>query len=416
MTDSEAIFSGSLAGTDRLAREPMILLFIGLFATAVGQAFVFAILPPLGRSVGMDEVHITAIISTSAAVFTLVAPIWGRFSDRVGRKPVIIIGLMGYSIGSLSFAVLFGLAGAGTITGMALFVTALILRSLQAATMSATHPGCTAYAVDHTAAQFRIRTLARLSSANSIGMIMGPVLAGLVAGMGLLAPLVVASILCAAAAIIIALKLSSGVPPRAITTQPKKIGYLDARVRIYLLSAIGAFTGFAMVQQTLAFRLQDTLSLSGIETAQYTGLAMMASAGSTLTMQVFVAQRFNGPPTQLVQWGAGILAGGTVAISLFDSWAAVVSSMVLIGAGLGLLMPAVSAGASIAVRPEEQGGVAGLISACPAAGFVLGPITGGFLYQYGNTTAAWGAAIILVLVFLATLSSKSEPTLPAPSA
>ena len=247
-------------------------------------------------------------------------------------------------------------------------------------------------------------------------MIMGPVLAGLVAGMGLLAPLVVASILCAAAAIIIALKLSSGVPPRAITTQPKKIGYLDARVRIYLLSAIGAFTGFAMVQQTLAFRLQDTLSLSGIETAQYTGLAMMASAGSTLTMQVFVAQRFNGPPTQLVQWGAGILAGGTVAISLFDSWAAVVSSMVLIGAGLGLLMPAVSAGASIAVRPEEQGGVAGLISACPAAGFVLGPITGGFLYQYGNTTAAWGAAIILVLVFLATLSSKSEPTLPAPSA
>ena len=370
MTDSSAGSSGSLAGTDRLARQPLTLLFMGLFATAVGQAFVFAILPPLGRSVGMDEIHITAIISTSALVFTLVAPMWGRFSDRVGRKPVIIIGLMGYSIGSLSFAILFGLAGAGTITGTTLFFTALILRSLQAATMSATHPGCMAYAVDHTVAQFRIKTLARLSSANSIGMIMGPVLAGLVAGLGLLAPLVVASILCAIAAIVIALKLSKGVPPRAISTQPKKIGYLDARVRIYLLSSIGAFTGFAMVQQTLAFRLQDTLFLSGIETAQYTGWAMMASAASTLVMQVVVAQRFNGPPITLVQWGAGILAGGTLAISLFDSWSAVVSSMVLIGAGLGLLMPAVSAGASIAVGPEEQGGVAGLISACPAAGFV----------------------------------------------
>ena len=409
MTEPPRAHAASLAGTDRLERQPLVLLFVGLFATAVGQAFVFAILPPLGRSVGMDEIHITAIISTSALVFTLVAPMWGRFSDRVGRKPVILIGLAGYSLGSLSFAILFGAAGQGMITGTTLFLVALVLRSLQAATMSATHPGCTAYAVDHTVARFRIKTLSRLSSANSLGMIMGPVLAGLFAGLGLLAPLVVASILCAAAAIIIALKLSLGVPPRAVSIHTQKIGYLDARVRMYLLSAIGAFTGFAMVQQTLAFRLQDSLALTGIETAQYAGWAMMASAASTLAMQVFIAQRFNGPPLQLVRWGAGILAGGTVAISTFDSWPAVLTSMALIGAGLGLLMPAVSAGASIAVEPEEQGGVAGLISACPAAGFVLGPVTGGFLYQYGSAAAAWGAAIILVGVFLATLARARTP-------
>ena len=188
MTD--APYQGSLAGTEKLARQPMILLFLGLFATAAGQAFVFAILPPLGRSVGLDEIRITAIISTSALVFTLVAPFWGRFSDRVGRKPVILIGLMGYCLGSLGFALLFFLAGQGLVTGLSLFVIALIVRSLQAATMSATHPGCTAYAADHTVAQFRIKTLSRLSSANSIGMIMGPVMAGLVAGLGLLAPLV----------------------------------------------------------------------------------------------------------------------------------------------------------------------------------------------------------------------------------
>ena len=109
MTDTVA--TGSLAGTERLDRQSLFLLFIGLFATAIGQAFVFAILPPLGRSVGLDEVRITAIISTSALVFTLVAPFWGRFSDKIGRKPVILIGLMGYCIGSLAFAVLFSLAG-----------------------------------------------------------------------------------------------------------------------------------------------------------------------------------------------------------------------------------------------------------------------------------------------------------------
>ena len=406
MTEGTTGYHASLAGTDRLARQPMLLLFMGLFATAVGQAFVFAILPPLGRSVGLDELRITAIISTSALVFTLSAPFWGRISDRLGRKPVILVGLLGYSFGSLSFAVLFGAAGNGLISGFSLFVVALVLRSLQAATMSATHPGCTAYAADHTVAQFRIKTLARLSSANSIGMIMGPVLAGLVAGFGLLAPLVVASILCALAAAIIALKLSSGVPPRSTLGQPKRMGYLDPRVRVYLFSAIGAFTGFAMVQQTLAFRLQDALDLSGIETARYTGLAMMASAASTLFMQVSISQRYTGPPIYLVRWGAGLLVGGALVISLLDSWPAVLASMGFIGAGLGLLMPAVAAGASLAVGPEEQGGVSGLVSACPAAGFVLGPSSGGVLYQQSPAAAAWGASAILLLVFFATVRRK----------
>ncbi len=83
---TEPPFTGSLAGTERLAREPLILLFLALFATAAGQAFVFAILPPLGRSVGLDEIRITAIISTSALVFTLVAPFWGRFLGPGGPQ------------------------------------------------------------------------------------------------------------------------------------------------------------------------------------------------------------------------------------------------------------------------------------------------------------------------------------------
>ena len=400
---TESSVARSLAGTEKLAGKPLLLLFMGLFATAVGQAFVFAIMPPLGRSVGLDEVRITAIISTSALVFTLIAPFWGRFSDKVGRKPIIIIGLLGYCIGSLAFALLFAAAGSGWITGTGLFLTALVIRSLQAATMSATNPGCMAYAADHTVAQYRTRTLARLSSANSLGMIMGPVLAGLVAGFGLLAPLVVASFLSGVAAIVVALGLSKGVPPRAPQNQPNRIGYFDARVRMYLISAIGAFTGFAMVQQTLAFRLQDTLGLTGTETAQHAGVAMMASAACSLFMQMLVAQRFSGPPVKLVRWGAGLLAIGTIAISALNSWTAILSCMALIGAGLGLLLPAVAAGASLAVGPEEQGGVSGLVSACPAAGFVLGPISGGLLYQQNGPDAAWGAALILVVVFLSTL-------------
>jgi MFS family permease len=139
---------------------------------------------------------------------------------------------------------------------------------------------------------------------------------------------------------------------------------------------------------------------------------MMVSATSTLLMQFTVAQRFTGHPIQLVRWGAGLLLAGTVVISSLGSWPAVLSSMSLIGAGLGLLMPAVAAGASVAVGPEEQGGVSGLVSACPAAGFVLGPISGGFLYQYSASTASWGATIILVAMFLVTLTPRQDVHAP----
>ena len=140
---------------------------------------------------------------------------------------------------------------------------------------------------------------------------------------------------------------------------------------------------------------------------------MMVSAASILFMQMAIAQRFTGPPLQLVRWGSGLLLVGTVIISALNSWGAVLTGMALIGAGLGLLMPAVAAGASLAVGPEEQGGVSGLVGACPAAGFVLGPISGGVLYQYYQPAAGWGAVLILLIVFVATLRPRRHPAPPS---
>ena len=105
----------------------------------------------------------------------------------------------------------------------------------------------------------------------------------------------------------------------------------------------------------------------------------------------------------LVRWGAGILAGGTLAISLLSSLACILGSMLFVCSGLGLLMPAVAAGASLAVDHQEQVGVAGLVAACPAAGFIIGPLLGGALYQYSAPSAALVAAVILLIVFFSTL-------------
>jgi len=79
----------------KLSSRQFNLLVVGLLTVAVGQSFIFAILPPLGREVNLSVVQINFMIACSALVFSVASPSWGRLSDRVGRKPVIVAGLAG---------------------------------------------------------------------------------------------------------------------------------------------------------------------------------------------------------------------------------------------------------------------------------------------------------------------------------
>ena len=97
------------------------ILITGLLANAIGQAFIFAILPPLGREVALSEVQTTSIISTSALVFTFCSPWWGRRSDQIGRKIIIVIGLTGYAVGTVIFAGVFALGMKGILSGWTLY-------------------------------------------------------------------------------------------------------------------------------------------------------------------------------------------------------------------------------------------------------------------------------------------------------
>ena len=81
--------------------------------------------------------------------------------------------------------------------------------------------------------------------------------------------------------------------------------------------------------------------------------------------------------------------------------------MGFMGAGLGLIGPAIAAGASLSVSRDEQGGAAGLITACPAAGFVIGPILGGALYQLEPAYPPLFAGVITVLVLAYALKSRA---------
>jgi MFS family permease len=392
----------------QLSRHQLTVLILALMATGMGQSLVFAILAPLGREVQLGELQITSIIAISALIFGVAAPRWGRLSDRTGRKPIIITGLLGYTVGTVFFTSAFYAGLTGLLGGTLLYVVLLATRCSQSIIMSGTNPAATAYAADHTGREKRTKTMARLGTANSMGTILGPAVSGALATFGLLAPLYFAAALTAMAALLVWWQLPI-TPAQDLTSRKAsaRLRYTDRRIVLLLATAVGLFVGFSGIQQTLGFQLQDKLGLTGIETAQMTGAALMVSAAFTFLIQVTVMQRVKLKPTQFVRLGLLSLLFGAAVIASFDTFTVLAVGMAFLGAGLGLCMPAISAGASLAVTPEEQGAAAGLISSCPAIGFVAGPICAGALYQiHGPLAPLFSAAIFFIVLVILVINDR----------
>lgn len=387
---------------NKLSRQQYTVLILGLMATGIGQSLVFAILAPLGREIELNELQITSIIATSAMVFGIAAPRWGRFSDRVGRKPIIICGLVGYTLGTFIFTSVFYAGLSGLLSGTSLYVVLMISRCSQSMVMSATMPASTAYAADNSPRDERTQTMAHLGTANSMGTILGPAVGGALATLGLLAPLYFAAVLAAFAAVLVWQKLPT-TPRSELVNRPvrTKVRYTDPRVLTYLGAGIGLFFGFSGIQQTLGFQVQDKLSLTGIETAQMTGAALMVAAFFTFITQMTAMQRLKLPPAQFIRLGLVSLLIGALFVASFQHFAVLAIGMAFLGIGMGLCVPAMSAGASLAVTPAEQGAVAGLISSCPAIGFSVGPLVAGGLYQVHGSLAPLFSAGVFVAVFIA---------------
>ncbi|MEM8660843.1 MAG: MFS transporter [Pseudomonadota bacterium] len=394
---------------EKLSRRQSAILIAALMTIATGQSLVFAILAPLGREVDLGELEITSIIALSALVFAVAAPIWGRLSDRVGRKPIIITGLVGYTIGTLAFTSVFYAGLAGLLGGITLYLILLVVRCSQSLVMSATNPAAAAYAADHTSPEERTGAMAGLGTANSLGTILGPAVSGALATFGLLAPLYIAAVMAAIAALIVWRMLpKTPALDRASRSHSARLKATDPRIALYIMTAVGIFIGFSGIQQTLGFQLQDKLALDGIQTAQMTGAALMVSAAFNFITQVTVMQRLQLQAFTFIRIGLLFLCIGALMLTASDSFIGLALGMACLGVGLGRCVPAIAAGASMAVTPHEQGGTAGLVAACTAFGFVAGPLCAGALYQVNGLFAPLFSATIFALVFAAVQIHKTR--------
>ncbi|MDA7774460.1 MFS transporter [Pseudomonadales bacterium] len=378
-------------------RAKRTLLF-SLVSVGMGFTVLFPILAPLGREMGLSEIQITTIIGSSGLVVFLTSPIWGRQSDAWGRKRVLLCGLFGFSAGTFLFNSVLYLGLAGILTGSLLFIALVIARVTHASVMSASMPAANAYMADITDAASRTRGMAAAGAANNIGTILGPAVAGL-AVISLLTPLWVMAAIAFLNGLFVWRFLEE--PPKHQTPVVRdRLKYSDPRILPFIIIGIAMFTGMGLVQQTMGFRFQDALGLSAAETAQNFGFAMMLSGASSLFSQAVIVQRFNLAPFTLLRFAIPLLIVAFTMMALLETQLWLTIAMMVQGLGMGLASPGFTAGASLAVSPEEQGAVAGVAGSCGPLGFTLGPFIGGALYTLSPTAPYFFAAGLFLILFL----------------
>ncbi|MGG1267832.1 MFS transporter [Brevibacillus laterosporus] len=152
-------------------------------------------LAPLIREIGLDEMHAGWIISASALVLLLSAPIWGHQSDRFGRKPIMIIGLIGFTFSLVLFAWLAWIGLQGKIELTFLFILLLLSRTLFGLFFPAMTSSGQALMADLTPLNERAAGMAMIGAASGIGFLIGPAMGAALAGIHLLFLLIICSAL-----------------------------------------------------------------------------------------------------------------------------------------------------------------------------------------------------------------------------
>ncbi len=391
------------------------LLFFSLLATAMGQSVVMTTLPPLGREVGLSEFNVAFLMSSSAMMYALGNAFWSRIGKRRGYRRLLITGLSGYTIGTLIFASVWLTGIQGWLVGSALFIALLFARTAQATIMSATPPSVVGMAIAISSEKERVKAISKVSSAHSLGQILGPTFAGLMVSFHLLAPLYGITLMTLIAVVLVwrFLPPEHGQPASVTTSKAIQPGSRSIQPYVPLLIGMNAsvFLAIAMMQQSLAFFLIDHHKLTTTEAAQAVGLAMMLSAVCALTVQITLVQRTSMHPGNLVKISFPLLSIGYLIIYLHQQTPHLYVAMLFLGSGLGISYPAIAALASSSCKPENQATVTGFITASPAMGYIIGPPIAATLYGIGHRMPFIAASVLLAIVTVVAITHlRARPT------
>lgn len=378
-----------------MKRFELPLLF-AIFLDLVGFGITFPDVQLRAQDYGAPGWQIGAILASYYLVQMIVSPRWGRFSDRIWRRPVLLL------CGGISAASMVCYALAHNLWWL---LAARLLAGVGAANVVIAQ----AYIADVASPEDRPQALGRMSATVSAGLVLGPVIGGFLANAGgnfLLG--MVAAAASALGALWILLAVPAHPPVVSPEAPPQRRAFALVRdtpslLRLFLVALTGWFA-LACLEGTFGRLIQHTLGLGRAEF----GILLSLEAGVSVIQGAlfpFLVQRVSGEI--LLRASYLLQAAGLAGMPFAPSFGVLIGLSILFGLGVGIAGPTINGRASDLTPPERQGEVFGFLQSSRALGFLIGPILGGALFDRHAEFPYLLAGG--VMVFAALTSSPGAP-------
>jgi DHA1 family tetracycline resistance protein-like MFS transporter len=385
------------------SRWPLRVLFLTVFIDLMGFGIVVPILAFVSKEYGASGMTLGLILGSFSLMQFLFSPLWGRLSDRIGRRPVLMISLFGNVLGFSCFA-------------LASNVWMLFATRIVSGIASASIPAAQAYIADTADESNRAREMGRISMAFGLGLVLGPPLGGLLSAFSAdlhLRPNVLPGVAAAALSSIALLMAIFALPESLSSTSAQhgkgwsifdneswRILFGDRALRLGGLAVAVLMCALASLAPILVLVGRDRYALTAREVGYLMGLMGVMVVALQFGLLHRLVAKFGDIGAALI--GAASLVAGLLLVPLTFIQLLIVA-VSLMGLAQGLCHPALSAFISKVAPPAHRGGILGVSSSMTALARVIGPALAGFAYDVFRTSGAIGSQVVVALVGIALL-------------
>jgi len=384
---------------ERIFNRSSATLFFSIFMVGIGFSIIMPILPYYAESMGASAFQLGLLMTVYALCQFIFAPFWGSYSDRVGRKPVLLVGMFGFTLTFYIFALANSL--------WVLFVARIAGGALSCATV----PTAMAVMGDTSSPEKRGAGMGMVGASMGMGMIFGPAIGSGLAHISLAAPFVVAGSLSLLICFCILFLVKESLPVEDRVSEAQKI---DRAPLLKGLKSPLAFLFTAMFLASMAeatnmgtFALFAEGKLGFGPTSM--GLIFSCAGLASVLVQGFVVGRSINKWGEEKTSGAGIiLMAASFALFLqAKSLLELIIYMGIFSAGTGLIRPSISAATSKRTT-GSQGTAMGVLQGYDSLGRVIGPSLGGYLLDMNLSYAYISAIFFSGLAFITLLFNRSR--------
>jgi DHA1 family tetracycline resistance protein-like MFS transporter len=381
-------------------KSPLAILFLTVFVDLVGFGILIPILPDYAKSFGASATQIGLLNAIYSLMQMAFAPVWGRLSDRVGRRPVIVATALAGCVAYLVF-------------GFASSLWLLFLARGFAGVCGANIATAQAYVADVTTPETRARGMGMIGAALGLGFTVGPAVGGLAAHYGNQhTPFFVAAGLAAVNAgwAFVALpepERHAQRPTRGFATYADalRIPALAFFVALFLLVTYA----FSNIETAFVLYTHDVFGFSkGANGLMFTLIGVVLVLMQGLAVRP-LTRRFGSE--RLITAGTLTTALGAALLVMARAPWQLIPPTIIIAAGTAMYSPSLSATISVSAPAERQGEMLGVSQSAGALGRILGPGGAGFIYEHaGNVWPFLTCAVLLGVASLASAARRAAST------